>query len=220
MDRHAGAIWKALAFLGFLSWQWLVHVSASEGVVGPLLLVLLTLPLLVLAWWAIARAQNKAGWFAVLLVAVALLYGLAKAGDGRLVVAACGVPHALINLLLLWLFARTLLPGSEALVTRLARRIHGELPPVMEVYTRRLTVFWCMFFAAQVVISIVLFTFGTIEAWSFFINVLNLPLVALMFVLEYCYKVVRYRNYPHASIATIWKAFVSDSSIFPAARAQ
>ena len=220
MGRKAGAVWKALAFLGFVSWQLLVHLAASKGVVGPLLLVLLALPLLALACWTAARARKKAWWCVILLASAALLYVLAKEGGSEIAVAAYGVPHAAINLFLLWYFARTLRPGTEALITRLARRVHGELPPVMEIYTRRLTVVWCVYFAAQVVVSLLLFTFTTVGTWSFFINVLNIPLLALMFVLEYCYKVIRYRDYPHASIATAWRAFASDRSLFPAGRLQ
>ena len=208
-------MWKALALLGFVVWQWLAHLAAREETVGPLRLVLLMLPLVALAWWGIARARNKAWCYLLLIAAVALIYALAR-GDQEYAAAAYGVPHAAINLFLLGFFARTLRPGREALITRLARRVHGDLPPRMVTYTRRLTLAWCIFFAAQVAVSVLLFAFASVEAWSLFINVLNLPLVALMFVGEYCYKVVRYRDYPHASIATAWQAFVSDSSISPA----
>ena len=59
---------------------------------------------------------------------------------------------------------------------------------------------WCLFFAAQVLISALLFTAASLDTWSLFVNVLNLPLVALMFAAEYLYRVTRYRHFPHASI--------------------
>lgn len=218
MAHLAGGMWKALALLGFIAWQWFAHVAASEGTVGPLRLALLMLPLLALALWAVVNARRKLWWCLLLIAAAVLIYALARHGGYEYAAAAYGVPHAAINLFLLWFFARTLRPGTEALITRLAHRVHGELPPVMVTYTRRLTLAWCIFFAAQVVVSALLFAFVSVDAWSFFINVLNVPLVAVMFVAEYCYKVVRYRDYPHASIATAWRAFASDPSISPAAK--
>ena len=101
---------------------------------------------------------------------------------------------------MLWSFGRTLAPGREPLITRFARSVHGSLPPVMEAYTRRLTRAWCVFFAAQVVISAALFTLAPLEVWSVFVNVLNFPLLVLMFGIEYVYRIMRHRNFPHASI--------------------
>jgi len=124
-----------------------------------------------------------------------------------LLVPLAGVPHAAIYASLLWFFARTLRRGEEALITRVARRLHGSLPPYMEAYTRRLTSAWCVFFIAQLVISALLLAFASLEAWSLFVNLLNLPLVAAMFVGDYLFRVLRYRRYPHVSIAQSVEAF-------------
>src|SRR5690348_14537729 len=105
--------------------------------------------------------------------------------------AVNGVTHAGINLLLLWVFGRTLLRGREPLVTQFARRVHGTIPADIEAYTRRVTAAWCMFFAAQVLLSALLLATASLDAWSLFINVLSFPLVALMFVGEYLYRTVR-----------------------------
>ena len=124
-----------------------------------------------------------------------------------LVVPLAGLPHAAAYLFLLWLFGRTLLPGNEALITSVARRFYGSLPSYLEGYTRRLTAAWCLFFAAQLVASAVLLAFASYEAWSLFVNVLNLPLVAAMFAGDYLCRVVRFRGLPHASIAQSIDAF-------------
>ena len=113
-----------------------------------------------------------------------------------------GVPHVAINIFLIWVFGRTLGGGREALITGFARRIHGTLPPYIESYTRRVTAAWCMLFAAQILLSAILFTWGSLGTWSLFVNVLSFPLVALMFVAEYLYRIVRFPDYPHVSI---WK---------------
>jgi uncharacterized membrane protein len=128
-------------------------------------------------------------------------------GQALLLVPLAGLPHAAGYSLVLWLFGRTLLPGEEALITRVARRFHGSLSPSMEAYTRRLTAAWCVFFAAQLAVSGLLLAFASLDAWSLFVNVLNIPLLAAMFVGDYLYRMLRYRDYPQASIAQAVEAF-------------
>ena len=132
------------------------------------------------------------------------------------VAVASGVTHAAINLALLSLFGRTILPGREPLVTRFARRIHGVLPPQIERYTRRVTIAWCVFFAMQLATSAVLFTWS-LQAWSLFVNVLSWPLVVLMFVVEYAYRLVACRGFAHATLLQSIQAFADDMRATPAA---
>jgi uncharacterized membrane protein len=122
------------------------------------------------------------------------------------------LPHTAIYLSLLWLFGQTLKSGREPLITRLARRVHGTLPPALRAYTRRVTVAWCMFFAAQLIVSALLFLFASPREWSLFVNVLNFPLLALMFGGEYLYRIVRHGDFPHASIIDCIRAFKDDSA--------
>jgi uncharacterized membrane protein len=65
-----------------------------------------------------------------------------------------------------------------------------------------------------------LFVFATLGTWSLFINLLNLPLLALIFIGEYLYRVSRYPSYQHASIATTIQAFTKDSSLSGSVRTQ
>src|SRR3954468_3359948 len=127
--------------------------------------------------------------------------------DSLGVLAVSGLTHAVANLLLLWYFARTLRAGSESLITRLARRVHGTLAPDMVAFTRRVTVAWCVFFAGQVLVSGLLFAFAPLEAWSMFINLINLPLIVLMFAGEYLYLSIRYPDHPRASITRVLRAY-------------
>lgn len=121
--------------------------------------------------------------------------------------AILAVPHAAIYLFLLGLFGRTLVRGREALITAVARRIHGTLKPEIEAYTRRVTFAWCCFFAGQLAVSASLFAWAPLATWSLFVNVLNLPLLALMFAAEYGYRVTRYPEHPRASLAAMLKGF-------------
>lgn len=212
MAHAAGWLWKALVIPLCIVWQVLLHMNVSGGDAGFIRYALLALPLAAFAYWTVRRARNKPLWSAILVAAAVAAFFLER--EGRLgLAAAYGVPHAAIYVFLLYLFGHTLLPGREALITRLARRVHGTLPPYMEAYTRRLTVAWCVFFIAQLLASGLLFAFARLVTWSMFINLLNFPLLLLMFVGEYRYRAARYRDYPHATIAQTIRAFTTDTGI-------
>ena len=173
-------------------------------------LALAVVPLLVPAYWVVTRSGNKPVWLLVLLAVGIVTYLLVDRHAWGLA-AAYGIPHAAIYLALLCVFGLTLLPRREPLITRLARRVHGVLQPDLEAYTRRLTVAWCGFFAAQLVISALLFAFASPGSWSIFINLLNLPLLALMFAGEYLYRIAHHPDFPRASIPTAIAAFLHDT---------
>lgn len=110
------------------------------------------------------------------------------------------MPHAAAYTFLLAVFARSLLPGREPLITRFARQIHGGLPVYLVSYTRHVTKAWCVFFAGMLIVSALLHHFASLSAWLLFINVLNLPLLIAMFVAEYIFRIVRYPDFTHSSI--------------------
>jgi uncharacterized membrane protein len=120
---------------------------------------------------------------------------------------ALGIPHAAAYLLLLALFGRTLASGREPLVTGIARRVHGTLEPGIVIYTRRVTAAWCFFFAGQLVLSAALFALLTVEAWVLLVNLLNIPLLVVMFAAEYGYRIARYPNHPRVSLGATIRAF-------------
>jgi uncharacterized membrane protein len=133
---------------------------------------------------------------------------------------ALAVPHAAIYVFLLWWFGRTLLPGREPLITGIARRVHGALAPGIEAYTRKVTLAWCGFFAAQIITSGLLLILASPGVWSLFVNVLNLPLVGLMLAGEYWYRVMRYPDHPRASIATALRAIAGQDAAITSAKAR
>ena len=153
----------------------------------------------------VGRAAPRFRWIA--LAGAIALFGLSwrSARDGLL--AASAISHAAIYVGLLTLFGRTLLAGREPLITWIARRIRGSLTDEMLVYTRRVTIAWCLFFAGQLAMSALLFAFAPPAVWSFFINVLDLPLVAAMFLTEYAYRLRKFWNYSHGSIADVVRVF-------------
>lgn len=106
---------------------------------------------------------------------------------------ASGISHAVIFAsLAIWFVTSLARPGGDV-VTTLARNIDPGWTPAIAGYTRAVTVAWGGFFAAMVIVSGALCAFASREAWSFFVNVLDLPLVALMFLVE---SLVRRRRFP------------------------
>src|SRR5215475_12621588 len=99
-------------------------------------------------------------------------------------VTISAVTHWSIYASLLLAFGLTLRPGREPLITSMARRLHGEVEGELAAYTRGVTVAWTIFFAVQLILSITLFCFAPLVVWSFFVNILDIPLVIAMFTAE------------------------------------
>jgi uncharacterized membrane protein len=116
---------------------------------------------------------------------------------------------------LLLTFALTLRPGHEPLITAMARKMHGDIADELVVYTRRVTIAWCCFFAMQLIISVTLFCAAPLVVWSSFVNVFDVPLVVSMFSAEYMVRLRCLRNPPRHSLAMILK-MVTDSAQRPA----
>ena len=212
MRRAIGWSWKALVVLACVAYQYLVHSSVSNAQSGPLHLVLMWLPLALLAGWAVARSANKLVWLTAVL-AIGLIVYLLEHQDRLGLAATSGISHAAAYLFLLWYFGRTLARGREPAITRFARRVHGALPPAMELFTRRLTIAWCIFFSAQLIAAALLLAFAPLGAWSLFINLLNLPLLAVMFVGQMVYRAIRHPDFPRASLLQAVQAFTKDTSL-------
>jgi uncharacterized membrane protein len=103
--------------------------------------------------------------------------------------------------LMAWVFGHTLFGPHEDLCTLLARRLHhSDFTPVIARYTRKVTWAWTGFFLAMILISVLLFAAASLEVWSFFNNVLYLPLLAMMFIVEYAVRRYCLRGVHHLSI--------------------
>ena len=158
-----------------------------------------------------ANVSAPAGWLAAVLALVPLFaLGLALAWNAAARVLGCSL-LAIAGVicwavwpviarhagLLFWLqdvslmlalfvtFGRTLLPGRKPLCVHFAEMVHGPLVPAHEQYALRVTVAWVVFFGTMALLSTLLFFFAPLATWSMFVNFLVLPLVALMFVLEF-----------------------------------
>jgi uncharacterized membrane protein len=85
-------------------------------------------------------------------------------------------------------FGRSLRRGRVPLCTQLADKVHGPLSALELRYTRNVTIAWVIFFVANMVVTVLLFEFASMRAWSLFVNFFSLPLILLMFVAEYAVR--------------------------------
>ena len=180
---------------GFLGYQFLIHKVVTAGQITPVSVALVLVPFTVAVGLAI---KVEMGWRLAALIIVSLTFlGFSAVSYFGFPHSAItfGLPHLATNLFLMWFFARTLKDGREALITTIARKVHGPLKPEIESYTRTVTIAWSLFFAMQIMVSITLFSFASLEAWSTYINLLNAPMIILMFIVEYIYRVLRYREH-------------------------
>ena len=191
-----------------------VLLAAAALAASPVVLHLLTVadaarPLAIALSWGgaalLAIGLARAAGVAVAeSVAIAGVLGLALyLGAGTRY--AVFLPSLAVNLLLAWFFGRTLAPGRIPLVTSFARLVHDSstLAPERERYTRQVTWAWCVFFLANVGISVALAAFAPLAVWSLFANVLAAPLVAAMFAAEYAYRRRRLAGLEHVPLAAV-----------------
>lgn len=101
--------------------------------------------------------------------------------------------HLGTHLALGTLFGRTLFGPGEALITRIARGVFGDISERKQRYTRQVTIAWTIFFFANALLSTTLFLFAPPAIWSIHANLLTAPLIGLMFLGEH---LVRLRKLP------------------------
>jgi len=140
------------------------------------------------------RGRTRA-WL-VPMIAAALAYAALSywltTDDGRAALGTLGpyVPwfyfaqHVAMFVALAAWFGLSLRRGRQALVTRFALVMEENLSPGGVAYTRRVTLAWSLFCAAIAAISVLLFFRAPLELWSLYANVLTLPLVGAMFLVE------------------------------------
>jgi uncharacterized membrane protein len=188
------------------------HVLLATSHSATLAIVVSAFQVFVLGAIITTRAAHRYKWWLAAGVALLFFAIVWHFGQNGLF-ATSGLPFVVAYVGLLIVFGGSLLPGREALITGIARRIHGTLRPGIPQYTRRVTIAWCCFFVAQLATSLLLFLFTSMEAWSFFVNVLDLPLVMLMFGGEYLYRVVNVPNRPHSTISQVLTAFTRRNAV-------
>lgn len=105
------------------------------------------------------------------------------------------------------LFGRSLAPGRVPLCSRFAAMVRGPLQPPVARYTRHVTVAWTVFFVTLVAVSSLLYFLATIQVWSAFANLLTMPLVAAMFIVEYAIRKRVLPDLPRTHILEALRAY-------------
>ncbi len=201
MAARRGWVVNGLLGLLLVAYQLLAHVITAADRLTPAGVVVMIVPVAAGALWAVV---TEFGWrWAAAALAGALLATLAAIAALGLPSAALvyGLPHFSANLFLLWFFARTLRAAQVPLVTRIAERLERRsLPAPMLVYTRRVTLAWSVFFAAQLAISLLLYFIASRTVWSLFINLVSSLLIPVMFVAEYGWRRLHHREHARGPV--------------------
>jgi uncharacterized membrane protein len=172
--------------------------------------------LLGLLLWPALRARHPAAWllWSGLSGAMALL---AARGLAALVLDA--VP-LLLNLMLAWVFGRTLRAGRRPLVAQFIEAIEGAQRlalPGIAPYARRLTLFWAVLLTAQGLVLGVLLScqvpggllvrLGVPSPWPLpqpwvqgYVHLGAYLLMAAVFALEYLFRRWHLRHLPHLGL--------------------
>lgn len=119
-----------------------------------------------------------------------------------------------LMMILLLTFARTLQKDRKPLCVHFAEMINGDetLPLAHIHYARQVTVAWVYFFAMIIVISTVLFFLAPLTIWSIFVNFFTLPLVALMFVVEFMVRRRVLTDLPTGNMLDAVRAYLNNSA--------
>ena len=118
--------------------------------------------------------------------------------NGRLLL----LPPIVVNAVLFYLFARSLQPGHEALITGFHRYIHHSVSPPAALYTHRLTVLWVLFFGLSLCL-LVTFTRISDPSDAPWVLSLGLPAAAIVFFVgEHCFR-ARFRR--HYGVVPLWR---------------
>lgn len=186
-----------------------VNTSGQSSMLGamlalaPLLLITLTFALRVaskLLGMSLTLLFLVAGWLVLPLIKqhTASIFWLLDIG---------------LMLILLLTFSRTLLPGRKALCVHFAELINGgALPIAHECYAYKVTIAWVIFFAMMILVSSLLFFLAPLANWSFFVNFLTLPLVALMFIAEFMVRRRVLTDLPEGNVLDAVRAYLNSKS--------
>ena len=206
--------WGAVLLLG-IGYSVLAYLAAATTRPDSLDALVAIAPLLVLAFAMAWRSSRRTIMLALWLAACAGLYG----ASAWLVTYRSWMillQHAGVYALLCVAFGSTLRSGRIPMVTGIARIVHRTLSPALIGYTRSVTWAWSIYFGCISGLSLLLFWLAPIAIWSAFANLLDIPLLALMFVGEYavrCYALpAEDRAGPLEAIRAYWQTASSGTA--------
>jgi len=179
---------RALAALPWLAYPLAVWAGLAAGGVrlaGGLVLGALALRSL-LAW----RSQGARRLAAPLLAAGVPAAAALVLDDALLLLLA----PVLVSLGLLGAFGFSLWHGPP-LIESVARLQTGELSPAEMRYCRGVTALWCVFFAANALVTALLAVAGSLAAWALWTGALSYLAIGVVLAGELTVRAWRFRRY-------------------------
>ncbi|MGH0030711.1 MAG: hypothetical protein ACQGVC_13030 [Myxococcota bacterium] len=192
-------ILRSLLLLAYPLWvfaglQWLAPRQVALGVLAVFALRALTRGRLPTA------ADLRALLPSAALVGGVLLATLAS-NDARFLLL---VP-ALMNAALLLSFGRTLVGEGPPLVETFARLQGHDLSADEVAYCRSVTRVWCVFFAANAVVSLGLALHGDPAPWALYTGGVAYALVGLLFAVEFVVRAKRFGRYEGTLVEPLFR---------------
>ena len=184
----------ALAAYAAMSHWLMVHAADRPWTVaalfGPLVVAVAA------AGWRQRQPLTLLAWAAGIVILTLVVWRGGVEDVNRMYV----LQHAGIHLALAASFGITLRPGSKALIEMLAERLHQHLSPELRAYTRRLTLWWVLYFLGMIGVSLVIYALAPWPWWSLYCTVLT-PLAAVAVLVGE--PVLRYRCHPEFERVTL-----------------
>lgn len=217
MDRLTGIARGAAGIAGIVAYQVIAHYAVATPDAHGVGLAMALVPALGIVLGVAARSARRA-WLLPLWALACIVLWMARQPLARHFEWGLYLEHVSFNLLLAYVFGRTLVAGREPLCTHFAALVHGTLTPRIARYSRQVTVAWTLFFVATAMASTLLFAAASIVTWSSFANYLSLPLVGAMFVVEYLCRCIALRGEPRSSLLDAVRAYRQSNATASRAR--
>jgi uncharacterized membrane protein len=188
MVRRSVAL-RCAAVLAFLL---LFHIAVVKD--RPLFVALACFAAAVLYWIGQWRGGNSGvyGW----------VYAVAGvvAGLSNNVADLAALAPALGYLMAMIVFARTLMPGKEPLITMYCRLAFGYMPDECVAYTRRLTVLWTFLLGGFALANIAMVLLAQVNTWLVAWSAVSIATMAAVFVGEHVLRRILYPHLPPSSL--------------------
>jgi uncharacterized membrane protein len=104
-------------------------------------------------------------------------------------------PPIIMILLILYPFARSLMPGRTPLISLFYQLTEQENDPFAMDYTKKVTWVWLVFIIVLLLNTLFLTFFASLERWSLFTNFINYILMLALFVGEWIFRMLWFKKW-------------------------
>jgi len=180
IDFRPRSVGPGLVLLAVILYPFAIYFLIDDVTLPWLGIILITLfglrllPLLRKRWWLL---------WALLLLGAAFVVLLEWTGDSVIL----KIYPTIISLALLVAFGITLVK-PPSMVERFAKQMGTTINEHVAVYTRRVTIIWCLFFALNAAVSAGIGIAGSFQAWTIYNGFIAYLLVGILLGGEYLYR--------------------------------